>query len=93
MNRDRSARKQARPGRKDDLRKVAFPVFGLGCGAGASRTVEKALERVPGVQSVYVNPADEMAHVVYDRAACTREALLAAVGAAGYQAGMVEDRG
>ena len=84
---------EARGSRREDVRRAVFPVYGLGCGGGAARTVERALERVGGVKAVYVNPAEEMAHVVYDPEVCTSEALAAAVVRAGYRAGAVEEIG
>lgn len=54
-------------------------------GSGAS-AVEQALERVPGVSQVYINPAMGMAYVKYDPALSGPEQFIAAVERAGFRA-------
>jgi copper chaperone CopZ len=69
------------------VRRVTVPIFGLGCGGSGAETVERALERTPGVRHAYVNPATEMAYVEYDACACGVEALKEAVRRAGLRPG------
>lgn len=45
---------------------LTVPVSALSCGGGGALTVERGLARLPGVLRAYVNPATEMAYVVYD---------------------------
>lgn len=68
-------------------RHITMPIFGLTCGGGGALTVERALEQVPGVTRVYVNPATEMAYVEYDPARGGPEDLIAAARRAGFEAG------
>lgn len=67
-------------------RRVTLAIGGLGCGGGGALTVERALERLPGVRRVYVNPATEMAYVEFDPDRVDPTALAAAVGAVGFRA-------
>ena len=67
---------------------VRIPVFGLTCGAGDMRTVERALSRMQGVFEAYGNPATEAAYVTYDPALVTIAELRRAIGQAGYRAGL-----
>ena len=46
--------------------RVTLAIFGLTCGGGGALSVERALQRLPGVIQGYVNPATEMAYVEYD---------------------------
>jgi len=46
--------------------RITLPIYNLGCGGGGSLTIERALTKAPGVAQAYVNPATEMAYVVYD---------------------------
>lgn len=66
-------------------RKLTLPVLGLACGGGGARTVEKVVARVPGVTTVYVNPATEAAWIEYEPDRCGPEQLRAAVESAGYR--------
>ncbi|RMR59364.1 Copper-translocating P-type ATPase [Pseudomonas syringae pv. actinidiae] len=67
-----------------------LPISGMTCASCAGR-VERALAKVPGVNSVTVNLANERAHV--DTAAKTDpQTLIDAVSRAGYSATLVEDR-
>ncbi|KAA3540477.1 copper-translocating P-type ATPase [Pseudomonas sp. ST1] len=67
-----------------------LPISGMTCASCAGR-VERALAKVPGVNSVTVNLANERAHV--DTAAQTDpQTLIDAVSRAGYSATLVEDR-
>ncbi|CAN5736780.1 heavy metal translocating P-type ATPase [soil metagenome] len=62
---------------------VSLPVEGMTC-ASCVRRVEKALERVPGVEAVSVNLATETATVRGVAGGAGRAALVAAVEGAGY---------
>ncbi|RMT90235.1 Copper-translocating P-type ATPase [Pseudomonas amygdali pv. sesami] len=67
-----------------------LPISGMTCASCAGR-VERALAKVPGVNSVTVNLANERAHV--DTAAQTDpQTLIDAISRAGYSATLVEDR-
>ncbi len=50
-------------------------------GTGGMETIRHALEAVPGVARVHVNPCTEMAYVEYDDARCCRAQLTAALEA------------
>ena len=82
-----------RPDRDDGSgAEVSLAVEGMTC-ASCVRRVERALSKVPGVESAAVNLATEKAKVVYDPAAGSGvEGLRAAVEGAGYGVGAVEDR-
>ena len=70
---------------------VLLPVEGMTCASCVGR-VEKALLKVPGVESATVNLATEKATVAYDPAARTSiEELRSAVEKAGYKVGDVPD--
>jgi Cu2+-exporting ATPase len=56
---------------------------GLGECAGGEATVSRALEPVPGVLRVYVNPVIETAYVVFDPARTGPARLVAALARAG----------
>lgn len=65
-----------------------FAIGGMTC-ASCVRRVEKALGKVPGVQTVSVNLATEKA-TVHARPSVSRDQLLAAVTKAGYEATFIE---
>jgi Cu+-exporting ATPase len=64
--------------------RVTLPIYNLGCGGGGSLTIERALTKVPGVTQAYVNPATEMAYVVYNPALAQPDELAAAIARAGF---------
>ena len=64
---------------------VTIPIGGMTCAACAQR-VEKALQKVPGVQSASVNYASEKAKVVFDPAAVRPSQFSTVIQKAGYQA-------
>ena len=70
---------------------VLLSVEGMTC-ASCVRRVERAILKVPGVESAAVNLATEGARVVYDPADAGPEDLRSAVEKAGYAVGAVEDR-
>ncbi|MGN6032332.1 MAG: heavy metal translocating P-type ATPase, partial [Thermomicrobiales bacterium] len=67
---------------------VSFPVEGMTC-AACVRRVEKALEKVDGVQDATVNLATERAAVTVDPALVSPDSLRVAVEAAGYTPGRI----
>ncbi len=67
--------------------RVTIPVSGMTC-AGCQGTIQKTLERTPGVQEAAVNLMTGNAAVTYDPAATTPEALVEAIRETGYGAEM-----
>src|SRR4051812_14369513 len=65
-------------------REVTLPISGMTC-ASCVRRVERAIGKVPGVQSVAVNLATERATVRIGAGDAVDDALRTAVEAAGYQ--------
>jgi Cu+-exporting ATPase len=65
---------------------VALPIEGMTC-ASCVRRIEKALNRVEGVQNASVNLATEKANVVYDPAVVSIDQMRSAVDKAGYRVG------
>jgi hypothetical protein len=45
---------------------MVLPIYGVGGGGDRALTAERALQRVPGVVTAYVQPGTEMAQVQYD---------------------------
>jgi P-type Cu+ transporter len=68
-----------------ERRDIALSIGGMTCASCAGR-VEKALNRVPGVESAAVNLATEQAHVVVFGASVDAVRLVEAVERAGYTA-------
>src|SRR6516162_5082946 len=66
-----------------DSREVSVPVEGMTC-ASCVRRVERAVAKVPGVQRVSVNLANERATVALDPKQATLQSIREAVEAAGY---------
>lgn len=71
----------------DGLLQVRIPVHGLGCGGAGATTLERALAAVPGVRSVYVNPATETAYVRADASSVDAWMLMRVIHQTGYHAG------
>ena len=65
--------------------RVTIPVSGMTC-ASCQGTVQRTLERTPGVHEAAVNLMTGNATVTYDRAATTPEALVEAIRETGYGA-------
>src|SRR5438067_6329205 len=63
---------------------VTLPIEGMTC-ASCVRRIEKALNKVVGVQEATVNLATEKAHVVFDPAQTSVDQMRAAVDKAGYR--------
>ena len=70
-------------------RRVTMPIYGLGCGGGGALAVERAMQRVPGVARVYVNPLTEMAYVEFDPSRTDTQELARTVERLGLRAGGV----
>ncbi len=68
--------------------RITLPIDDLSCGGGGVLIVERALAHTPGVIYVYVNPATEMAYVVYDPTLSELELLIKVVEQAGFRAGV-----
>ena len=75
----------------DPRERVDLALDGMTCAACAAR-IEKALNRVPGVQAE-VNFATASARVQYDRSKADVDALVSAVARAGYAAHVTRDEG
>ena len=71
----------------DSSPQIRIRVHGLGCGGAGATTLERALAAVPGVRSVYVNPATETAYVRADPGAVDAWTLRRVIHQAGYHAG------
>jgi copper chaperone CopZ len=67
--------------------RITLPIYDLSCGGGGALMVDRALARTPGVVHVYVNPATEMAYVVFDPALTDPNRLTQAVEHAGFRTG------
>lgn len=65
--------------------KITIPVTGMSCG-GCAGSVQRALEKHPGVTAATVNLADGNATVAFDPAATQAGALVETIRAAGYGA-------
>jgi len=68
--------------------RITLPIFDLSCGGGGVLIVKRALARASGVVYVYVNPATEMAYIVYDPALSNPDRLVKVVEHAGFRAGV-----
>jgi cation transport ATPase len=64
--------------------RITLPIYNLGCGGGGSLTIEGALVKTAGVAQAYVNPATEMAYVVYDPVLANPQHLAAVIERMGY---------
>ena len=67
--------------------RLRIPIYGLGCGGGGARAIERALARSPGVISVYLNPATEAAQIEVDPALTDAGKLTQVIEQTGYRAG------
>lgn len=66
-------------------RRVSWRIHGLGCG-GAALSLERVLERLPGMVEVYVNPATEIAYIEYQPRLVGSEQIVGAIEGLGYRA-------
>ncbi len=75
---------------------VELPILGMTC-ANCARTIERALNRVPGVLEATVNLAAERAHITYVVGVASLRDLIQAIRDAGYEvvetAGELEETG
>src|SRR3989344_8318174 len=74
--------------RKDGISKETMAIKDMHC-ASCAITIEKALKKVPGVESANVNYASAKASVAYDTAKANRGMLVEAIEKSGY--GVVEN--
>ncbi|MDR2431128.1 MAG: heavy metal translocating P-type ATPase [Candidatus Margulisbacteria bacterium] len=70
--------------------RAVFQIGGMSC-AACARHIEKAIGRLSGVASVFVNLAAEQATVVYDENRLDAARIAAAVSQAGYRADAAKD--
>lgn len=68
--------------------RVSIPIRNLSCGGGGSLLLERALSKVPGVSSSYVNPGTEIAYIEFDPHVVSIEALVRKIRLAGFGAGV-----
>ena len=68
-----------------EIKKQSLGISGMHC-ASCALTIEKKLNKQPGVKSATVNFATEKASVEYDYAKCSEEKIIQTVKDAGYQA-------
>jgi hypothetical protein len=64
--------------------RITLPIYNLGCGGGGSLTIERALSKALGVTQAYVNPATEMAYIMYDPALANPEQFAAVIDRMGF---------
>ena len=64
--------------------RITLPIYNLGCGGGGSLSIEGALTRASGVTEAYINPATEMAYIVYDHTLTNREQLANVIDRLGF---------
>lgn len=64
---------------------VSIPVPGVAC---AGHSVERALSRLPGVVSAYVNGATEVAEIEFDDERVSVERLCDSIRGCGFHAGV-----
>ena len=69
-----------------DIKKAEIKVAGMAC-AGCSGAVEKALQRLEGVQEARVDLVKKTAFVEYDSRKLAQEDLKKAIQGAGYKVG------
>ncbi len=72
------------------MTKIRLKLRGMSC-ATCAKTIESAIQAVPGVSQGTVNFATEQAIATYDPRQTSRPAIQAAIAAAGYQADPVSD--
>ncbi len=72
--------------------RATLPISGLICGGGGALTLERAIQALPGVIRVYVNPATEMAYVEYWPAEVRLDELVDVIEKMGYETVRPEER-
>ena len=70
-----------------NMARVTLPIYGLSCGGGGALTIERCLEKTPGVRRAYVNPFTEMAYVEYDQRLVGPRQLSDAIERVGFRVG------
>jgi copper chaperone CopZ len=69
---------------------ITIPVFGMSCG-GCAGSVQRALEKHPGVHAAAVNLAQHNATVEFDSAATSAGSVVETIRAAGYGAALPDE--
>lgn len=65
------------------IQRVTLPLYNVDCASDA-QTVERILKQIPGVATVYANPASEKVYIEYDGARTDPARLRAALDQAGF---------
>jgi copper chaperone CopZ len=73
--------------------RLTIPIRDFSCGGGGSLTLERALSKVHGVSSAYVNPATEIATIDCDPDVVPVDVLLRKVRLAGFGTGIPHSTG
>ncbi len=72
--------------------RMTLPIGDLGHGGGDASAIARALEGLPGVIRVAVNPLTEMAYVEYDPERATEGAFRTAIDRVGFRVGTARIR-
>jgi len=70
--------------------KLRLNITNLACGGGGALTLERALQTLSGVNSVYINPLTEQAYITYDTGKLDASRLMEVVKHAGYSAKQIQ---
>ena len=65
------------------IQRLTLPLYNVAC-ASDGQTVERILQQIPGVTTVYANPASEKVYIEYDVAQTDPTRLRAALAEAGF---------
>lgn len=76
---------------EEKTKRIVIPIGGMTC-AACSRAVERALKKVEGVESVYVNISTHKARITYDSSSVNVETLNKAITDAGYEPLPIEEK-
>lgn len=71
---------------------LTMAVYGLSCGGGGALTIERGLMSLSGVRRAYVNPATEMAYIVYDADQTGRSAFVREIERLGFHTDQILTR-
>ncbi len=74
------------------VREVIIPISGMTC-AACAKAVERAINKLPGINEVHVNLATEKARVVYEPSKVRISVIKDAISKAGYKPLEIEDDG
>jgi Cu+-exporting ATPase len=81
---------RSRPGAGCDSVRLVLPITGMHC-ANCSRTIERNLKKLDGIEDANVNYANERATVLFDPRLQHREAILEKIRAVGFDVAESED--